>query len=432
MAADLCETAFLVPPESSPGNRLPGPILILRNTLYYDSGWELERSNWPYLMITNDPSTMAAVVCVSEDKQSVGQYIDGQPAYRIVWEVRVIRWPGGEVMTANHFVGSEPPRTKIGSGPGWGGQPYNELAEWLHSLTPPRQEQVMVLTVPTDKTYTVTGVAFSPDGKILASTHEEGAVRLWEVASGQVIKQIDSAAWARGIAFSPDGELLAWCNKDNVTLWEVETQSKFATISEDQGAALAFSPNGELLALARWDGTIRLWDITKSREVAIFTGHAYAIADVAFSPDGKILASGSNDDTVKLWRVETGDQIVTLTHQTEDVQSVAFSPDGRLLAWGGLHGIAILWDLTTNGVALTLPHNIPWIYKVAFSPDGRLLATGDPDGRIWLWQVSTGETVASFAGHTGSISDLAFSPDGKLLASSSEDGSIILWRVPGP
>jgi parallel beta-helix repeat protein len=246
------------------------------------------------------------------------------------------------------------------------------------------------------------------------------------------------------VAFSPDGRLLASgscgqrdssgdCIQGEIKLWDVASGSEVRTLTghTDRVFSVAFSPDGRLLASGSGDNTIKLWDVASGSEVRTLSGHTSWVFSVAFSPDGRLLASGSDDKTIRLWEVATGREVRTLTGHTDRVFSVAFSPDGRLLASGsGSWDRTIkLWDVASGREVRTLSGHTSWVFSVAFSPDGRLLASGSGDKTIKLWDVASGREVRTLSGHTSWVFSVAFSPDGRLLASGSGDGTIRLWDI---
>ncbi|WP_088243765.1 NACHT and WD40 repeat domain-containing protein, partial [Calothrix rhizosoleniae] len=279
----------------------------------------------------------------------------------------------------------------------------------------------------------VLSVAFSPDGKLLATGDHNGIVRVWEVASTRELLVCKGhLGEVRSVAFSPHGTILASCSGDaSIKLWSISTDECQRTL---QGHArevrlVAFSPNGKILASCSGDASIKLWNIYTGECQQTLQGHARVVNSIAFSPDGTILASGSGDTSIKLWDVSTGKCQQTLQGHINWVTSVAFSPDSTTLASSSRDASIKLWNISTGECQQTLQGHTSRIHSVAFSPDSTTLASSSRDASVKLWNISTGECQQTLQGHTSWVYSVAFSPNGTTLASASSDASVKLWDI---
>jgi Tol biopolymer transport system component len=280
---------------------------------------------------------------------------------------------------------------------------------------------------------TVFSVAWSPDGRTLASACNDKAIRVWDVAGGKLLRTLNgdqSPVWS--VAWSPDGKTLASGGADNKTIqvWDVAS-GKLRTLQghTHNVTSVAWSSDGKTLASGSWDKTIRLWDASNGILLRTLQGHTDYVLSVAWSPDGKTLASASLDGTARLWEPMTGRMLTTLQTINSKVYGVAWSPDGKTLASASSDHTVRVWDPATGRSLRTLRCRQEIPQSVAWSPDGKTLAVGTRDNRVWIWGAATGEVLRTLQGHGRDVTSVAWSPDGKTLASGSLDSTIRLWPI---
>ncbi|MFI5457822.1 MAG: protein kinase [Isosphaerales bacterium] len=278
-------------------------------------------------------------------------------------------------------------------------------------------------------TQPVTIVAFSPDGKRLASGSFDQTVKVWDAATGQQTLTLKGhTAPVMRVAFSPDGKRLASAGQDGtVRVWDAATGQQTITLEGNVGwvSGVAYSPDGKRLASATFDSTVKVWDSATGQETLTLKGHTISVNSVAYSPDGKRLASASDDGTVKVWDAATGQETLTLKGPANSVNSVAFSPDGKRLASAGWGGTVKVWDVATGQQTLTLKRHTN-NGSVAFSPDGKRLISSGTYGRVTVWDAATGHEIRSLAEADVCV---AFSPDGLRLASAGKGGTVNVWEI---
>jgi WD40 repeat protein len=321
-------------------------------------------------------------------------------------------------------------------------------------------------------------LAFSPDGSTVACVNDwVPAVRLLDATTGREVRslqaEVGKGCW--GVAFSPDGRRIATAHREGiVTLWDSGGGDTIRIYwgHTSEVLSVAYAPDGRRIASAGADGTVRLWEAETGRELATFRGHRGNVSCVRFHPDGTRLASAGADLTVKFWEPSSGKDTLTLTGYRGWAFRVVFSPDSRRVIsggfgvvqendaatgepvatigpfrGGGVQGLALspdgrriatsaefrpdfeLWDAATGRRLATLRGHTDRVRGVAFAPDGRRIASASQDKTVKIWDAATGQEIRTLRGHAAGVFSVAFSPDGARLASISWDSTVKLWDV---
>ncbi len=241
--------------------------------------------------------------------------------------------------------------------------------------------------------------------------------------------------YVSAIAWSPDGKRIASGSGDHtVQVWDAPSGGHVLTYrghSRDV-SSLAWSPDGKNIVSGSIDGKIQVWNAMTGNDIYTYTGHSDAVFDVAWSPDGKRVASASNDGSVQIWDAFTGMHVISHLSalSTRLIRApwnaVAWSPDGKHVAIGGT-GDAIVLDSMTGNILGYYGHHGGSVHALTWSPDGIYLAIGRDDTTVQVWNVATITNVYTYTGHSDDVFTVAWSPDGKRIASGSADGLVQVW-----
>lgn len=233
------------------------------------------------------------------------------------------------------------------------------------------------------------------------------------------------------LAWSPDGKMLASSSSDKtIRLWVVETGQECRKLEgySNRNLSVAWSPNGRTLASEAYDNAIFLWDVITGKPYELLEGHSKRVCSLAWSPDGQTLASGSFDNTIRLWEVENRKQARVLEGHYKEVNWINWSPDGQKIVSGSADKIIRIWDVKTGNVIKTLEGHSREISSVVWSPNRKSLVSASYDTTLRVWNPRTGKLINILEGHTYHVNSVSFSFDSQFLASKSGDGTVRLWR----
>jgi WD40 repeat protein len=311
----------------------------------------------------------------------------------------------------------------------------------------------------------VTDVAVTPDGKLLVSCSGwptgDRTVRVWSLANGKQLRRFDTAAMPRNpgssgpreapgefftVAITPDGKhAVTGSTGGAVCVWEIATGKLIRQFEKHTATVYdaAVTPQGDRVLTGGRSGIGRLWNLSTGEELMQLPGHRSWIRTVAVSPDGKRALTGCYDRVMRLWDLERAKMIREFPSHDEWVWEIAFAPSGRMAA--GVSGTRVqLWDLESGKLVRTLIcADAGTGTSVDISPDGRLAISGSHDGKVRLWNVDTGELLQTYTGHRDWVRVVRFLPDGRNAVSggggrfsatgereAGVDFALRLWKLP--
>jgi WD40 repeat protein/predicted Ser/Thr protein kinase len=313
---------------------------------------------------------------------------------------------------------------------------------WKFSQASPKQieiENISRIKTITGHSSFINSLAFSPDNKTLVSGGADKLIKVWDLATGKVIRSLKGhAGFINFLTISPDGQLLVSASADKmIKVWNLDTGKLIRTLKGHVGFVnfLAISPDGQILASASADKTVKVWNLETGKEIRTLKGHSNSINSIAISFDGKTLFSASADRTIKIWNVVNGKEIRTLKGHSSFVNYVAISPDGKTLLSGSADQTIKMWNLVNGEEIRTLKGHASFVNYLAISPDGQTLISTSSDNIINIWNLSTGEKIRTLKGDFNYVNYLAISPiavslDRHTIATGDRDKTIKLWRIP--
>ncbi len=266
------------------------------------------------------------------------------------------------------------------------------------------------------------GLAFSPDGKHLATSGTDNTIRIWDGETGTPGPVIAQGGAANRLSYSADGTRLAAAGQTTVgRVWDVKTGKPIDLPLKTEGIirSLKFSPDGKRLVAAGDEKLLRVWDATTGRPVATLLGLQFSVFHVSFSPDGKHIVAAGNDRSARVWEVETGKSIAELPHGTA-VLSAAYSADGAFIVTTAADNSAKVWDAKTAKLVSAIGSHIPApIKNLAFSGDDLSIITAHGDGKVGVWEVRRGRLKSVLESGGSPVNAAGFSPDGARVVTAS-------------
>jgi WD40 repeat protein len=296
------------------------------------------------------------------------------------------------------------------------------------------------LTLP--HSHDVLCLAFAPDGKTLATGGENGQIRLWEILTREgntapSAAQSHSRGWiaatsadVRSLAFSQDGRTLATGDADGkVRVIGMPSHRVVRIVGGNQGpiSGIAFSPDNRVMATAGKDQGVHLWDVITGKELLAADGQITAGGSVAFTPDGKQLAIAGSDSTVRLWDTSTGREVRQLATNVGKALNLALSPDGKQIVAALADGSVRVLDATTGRIREEI-QKTDASAGIVFSPDGKTLAAGGEQGAVHLYDAASGKEIRHINAD-GPVTALTFSPNGGVLAVATKPRTVTLWPM---
>lgn len=274
-------------------------------------------------------------------------------------------------------------------------------------------------------------VAFSPDGKFLASGGEDELVKIWN------LETLENTLTLRGhfkgikaLVYSNQGDRLFSAGDRSIRVWSKDgTEEKVLTGHTTFLWSLNISKDDNYLISGSFDRQFHIWDFHKTDESIEVDGHKKSVLAVNFSPDGKYMVSGSLDKTIKLWDFKTKEIIKTFEGHSDNIYEIKFLPNSKYFISASRDKTIRLWSVEKGEIVKTYPGHKNGIVSIDISPDGNLLLSSSFDGEIKLWDISNANNLYTYEIPQQAVNCVRFSPDGKNFATASQDELIRLWNI---
>ncbi len=294
----------------------------------------------------------------------------------------------------------------------------------------------------------VLNIAWSPDGKKIASASADKTVHIWNATSkSPALIYRNHTKPVSAVAWSPDGSRIVSGSWDTtVQVWNVQTGRKLLTYRgfSREVSCVAWSPDGKYIACGSWDTTVQVRQADSGSRPYTFSGHTGPVHAVAWTPtippssleDGRRIASASGaavnadvDNTVQIWNALTGDDLLIYRDHFYFVNAVTWSPDGKKIASASADTNVQVWNVATGSNILTYRGHSSKVNAVEWSPNGTRIASASDDRTVQIWDATTAEIIFTYQGHTKEVSSIAWSPNGTRIASAGYDSTVHIWNV---
>jgi len=275
----------------------------------------------------------------------------------------------------------------------------------------------------------VKAVAFSPDGKFLATGGDDKMIFLWEVVTSELAGIIKTGFAVKAICFTDKDHFLAACG-DDILLMDLNGKiiRTFSGYTTDIWSISYNAAAGKVTA-GSYARTIRIWDFNTAKSLLLLEGHERSCLPVKFNPEGTIIASGSLDESVRLWDASTGKQLSRHDIHSENIFAIDFHPSGRYFASASADKTIRLCNAQSGKIIRTFVGHEGAVFDVKFSADGHHILSCDAKNTIILWETATGKRIGSYTVHKGAVNSVCFSRDGNGFASASDDNTAIYWKM---